>query len=1244
VWIDVRDAGSDNIFNAVGDRWFDSAGTSDFTSSTQIHSTYTVTGGSPLPFTLSIPVNTYASSAGRKYRVTSRAFDNSLNSAGTKVGTQESPADITSDNSETNGNVDFFVIDTSAPVTSINSPAHGASPTAVTLISGTSVDPEGFTNQGTSVTVINIAYYENSGNGGADRFWNFATRTYSILQDPNAGTLPDTVFSTVTSPSNLGGTPNIFQWTATGASTPTFTNDRTYQIFVRTRDIPGNVSSNPASAAANTSRVQFTKAAPTPQSGITTPSTTNAHFKPTSLTSLAGTTQDSTTAQFRLTHAGADNIFDSGNDDQAWNGSGWVSTTTFTGYLGVANFDGSGNWSAPFVAANWVNAKYYKLQSLGKDTNNVIDETQFTGPETKFFVIDSTNPVGDVTEPDQTFEKTLAALSGTASDNVDAFNGAQKSIYFRLKKNSSSTYWVNVSSSYVADPSVDCITVVDNTCLPATSLGGNAYNVTHSSFTSGQAFQSASAYTATIVIKDAAGNSLTVDRVFTWDTVAPDSGITRPTVSQPVNSLSTLSGTASDDFAVYTTSVSIQSLANNKCFNPGTNFFTGTCPFWIATSSDVSANWSYTDANINNRLSETNTWYVVLSRAIDVARNNQTGFTATVSSRTFLADTQAPNLIITYPPHNATLKPTQMGGGGFPFAGTASDPNSPWNSGIRAIQIRLSYLLSNDTWYWSSSQTLFSSGSAVSNSGWFTTSDTAWNYFGSITWGGTDRQYRLEARGEDDSYLSTGSATGNISVPVTVGTDIVDFIIDGTAPSLAVTQPAASAMLPSLSLISGTVNATLSGTNRVEIKISTGVGAPYYWTSSSWTTTQSWIVTDLSGQTTWSYTVPPEMISDATYTVVARAYDNALNVSTTYSTRTFTVDITTPTATITFPVQSVIYSQIQVSTPITGTAADAGSFSTQLSTVQVSIYDVTDNDYFTGAGYGAGPVYLGMNGGTLASWSFTHPNLSFENDDQYQITARVIDTAGNVGASSVRTFAFDIEAPTSTVTSPAPGYISSLTSITGTATDERFGARTFESKLGTYTVGVAIFDSTTSKWWDGDSFDGASALYDYQVVTTTTVAINTWIYSTPGALLAALVDGHGYRLVSRAYDLAGNAEFGPTASPAGVGISVIYDNVPPTTTVMVPSDATPTDDTSPRLSTVTVYSGTGKSTIIGRTADGIGHPCILKYVADVFLYDKLLNSGFTRILYVQLVFDNVVWVCDCSIGVRNILRNVSCSF
>jgi hypothetical protein len=340
IWVDVRDAGPDNLFNAVDDRWYDSAGTSDFTSTLQMHSTYTVTGGSALPFTLSIPVNTYASSAGRKYRVTSRAFDNGLNAAGTKVGVQESPADITSDSSETNGNVDFFVIDTSAPVTSINLPSHGSSPTGITVVSGTSYDPEGFSNQGTSVTVVNIAYYENSGNGGADRFWNFATQTYSILQDPNVATLPDTVFSTVTSPSNLGGTPNTFQWIATGASTPSFTNDRTYQIFVRTRDITGNVSSNPASAASNTSRIQFTKAAPTPQSGITTPATNNGHYQATSLTSLAGTTQDSTTAQFRLTNGGPDNTFDSGGDDQAWNGTAWVSTTAFAGYLGAATGPG----------------------------------------------------------------------------------------------------------------------------------------------------------------------------------------------------------------------------------------------------------------------------------------------------------------------------------------------------------------------------------------------------------------------------------------------------------------------------------------------------------------------------------------------------------------------------------------------------------------------------------------------------------------------------------------------------------------------------------------------------------------------------------------------------------------------------------------------------------------------------------------------------------------------------------------
>ena len=785
--------------------------------------------------------------------------------------------------------------------------------------------------------------------------------------------------------------------------------------------------------------------------------------------------------------------------------------------------------------------------------------------------------------PDVLYKNNLPTITGTADDDASSASlpGASKTVYFRIKRNPSAQYFVAVSSSYVADPggSVNCVSVIDNTCLPATSGSGLNYTFTHSSFTTGNAWESDKTYTIYMVVIDRAGNSFTTTGTnFTWDTTAPNSGnSTRPTAFSPINNLPTLSGTASDGYAVYATSVSLMSLKNNKCYDPGTNFFTANCPFWVNTSSDVSANWFYTDPSIGNRLSTDNTYYVMLSKAIDVARNEQTSFVGGVSSITFMSDTVPPDTTITFPVHNASYRGSQVSGGANPFTGTITDPGAPWNSGVRRAQLRLSYLLAADTWYWDG-VSAFSSGTAVSNGGWLNASDTNWNYFGAITWRGVDSQYTMEVRGEDASYRYDGTATGNISTPTISGTNVIQFTIDSTPPTLALTTPSSS-RINGLGTISGTANATLSGLNRVEMQISTGTS--YYWTGSSWTTTQTWLLPSLLSQTTWSYTVPSAMVADATYTVISRAYDNAGQYSSIYSTMVFTVDLTTPTVSVTSPLNSGTYSHVNFSTPpITGTAADAGSFATGLSTVTFDLRDITAGTYFNGALFvGGGPFYVGINGGSMSSWQFNAGGLSFTNDHQYTLQARATDAAGNYGDSSLVTFQYDIEIPTSSVTSPTPGYVTSLPTILGTATDERFGVRAFEAKLGTYTVGVAIYDINAGLWWDTSSFGSLTPTY-VQVINSTITNTTTWSYTVPGGLTSSLVDGHAYQIVPRAVDLAGNAEFAASTAPPGVGIAFIYDAGAPTLTITNPNDATPADDTQPRLSTV--------GTIIGTPSDASG--------------------------------------------------------
>ena len=83
-------------------------------------------------------------------------------------------------------------------------------------------------------------------------------------------------------------------------------------------------------------------------------------------------------------------------------------------------------------------------------------------------------------------------------------------------------------------------------------------------------------------------------------------------------------------------------------------------------------------------------------------------------------------------------------------------------------------------------------------------------------------------------------------------------------------------------------------------------------------------------------------------------------------------------------------------------------------------------------------------------------------------------------------------------------------------------------------MGIAFYCVEDNKWWDVNAadFDSVNPIY-YEVVNDTTVAPNVWTYTLPAPLEGQLLDGNSYRIVSRAVDNAGNAEFGASTEIAG---------------------------------------------------------------------------------------------------------------
>ena len=159
-------------------------------------------------------------------------------------------------------------------------------------------------------------------------------------------------------------------------------------------------------------------------------------------------------------------------------------------------------------------------------------------------------------------------------------------------------------------------------------------------------------------------------------------------------------------------------------------------------------------------------------------------------------------------------------------------------------------------------------------------------------------------------------------------------------------------------------------------------------------------------------------------------------------------------------------------------------------------------------------------------------------------------------------------------------YLTALPTISGTATDNP-GGTTYNSPSGISTSSVQVAVRLVGgSWWNGtaQNFNGSDPDYTaFTVVNATTTNPNAWSVTVPAGLQNALATGNSYRLISRAMDNAGNAEFGPLNGnvPAGVGVSVLYDSAPAVSSITYPNDGG-------AYRGVSLTSGTATDTLTGR--------------------------------------------------------------
>ena len=229
------------------------------------------------------------------------------------------------------------------------------------------------------------------------------------------------------------------------------------------------------------------------------------------------------------------------------------------------------------------------------------------------------------------------------------------------------------------------------------------------------------------------------------------------------------------------------------------------------------------------------------------------------------------------------------------------------------------------------------------------------------------------------SSLSDGAYTVSASVASTGGaiTDIHDFVVDTTAPTIAITDP------PTTGTTTGVSTPSISGTAEVGSDVTVTVK------DSGGATVSTGSFANSTG--TWSLS---PTLADGFYTIEAVATDAVGNSDSTTS--DLTVDTNLPTVAITTPAAAGTSTQ-DLSPSISGTA-EAGT------DVVVSLIDSAGTT-----------VYSQTFSSTSGAWSLGTPALA---EGTYTISATATDSGGNASTdtSDIRV---DVTAPVVDITDPA---------------------------------------------------------------------------------------------------------------------------------------------------------------------------------------------------------------------------------
>ena len=272
--------------------------------------------------------------------------------------------------------------------------------------------------------------------------------------------------------------------------------------------------------------------------------------------------------------------------------------------------------------------------------------------------------------------------------------------------------------------------------------------------------------------------------------------------------------------------------------------------------------------------------------------------------------------------------------------------------------------------------------------------------------------------------------------------------------------------------ITGSASDATSGISNVNITINNATDGTF-WTGTEWQEGIAWLST--TGTESWYYdTDYPTWVSGKMYYVNSTAIDNASNIDDTPDSESFTYDTAKPDSTITSPADGA---ELETLTSISGTAVDSGP--SDISYVNITLYNSTDGTYWTGSTWQAEVAWLTTSGTT--SWSKSSDLPTFIDGKSYIVNSTAVDVAGNVEESAdSNSFTMDDTAPSVSQVIIFDATASSLTlvkdgdavRVNATITDSGLGdgdTSYLKADLSGFGLGTAVEATSYSSniaWWN----------------------------------------------------------------------------------------------------------------------------------------------------------------------------------